>query len=215
MSRKSGKSGSSGGGGKSSGEQIVDVDPTTIYFTFSRIRPCFSCGRTIESTTEQMTKCELKPTDLPLLAVFTDGKHLYSQNNRRLYMYKQLKARGILQTVPVRLRPLPSTRRMATKYTPDKCALEATLMGEAAAAQLPPEVEDGEGDEIQSNASSEDGAGRAAPAPASAAPVAKEDGSKKKKKKKGRKGGEESEEEAGARGQTLSLEEELRALGLQ
>lgn len=106
----------------------MELDPAVVYFTFSRIRPCFSCGRTIESTLQQFLRHELTPRDLPLLAVFTDGAHYYSQNNRRLYLYKQLRACGELATVPVRLRPLPSTKRMASKYTPEKCALEATLM---------------------------------------------------------------------------------------
>lgn len=106
------------------------IDPSLIYFTFSRIRPVFSCGRTIESTRQQFLKGELRVTDLPLLSVFTDGKgHFFSQNNRRLYLYKTLREGGLLETIPVRIRPLPSTKRMSEKYTPEKCALQAKLMG--------------------------------------------------------------------------------------
>ncbi|KAL7704092.1 hypothetical protein N2W54_007953 [Lotmaria passim] len=111
-----------------SGEQIVEVDPLGIYFTFSRIRPRFSCGRTIESTLQQFRDGELQPRDLPLLAVLTNGTHYFSQNNRRLYTYKQLKREGLLDVVPVRLRPFPQTKRMENKYTPETCSLTATLM---------------------------------------------------------------------------------------
>ncbi|KAK7195565.1 hypothetical protein NESM_000484800 [Novymonas esmeraldas] len=119
-------------GSSASAERVVDVDPLAVYFTFSRIRPRFSCGRTIEETLRQLRAGELHPRDLPLLSVLTDGVHLYSQNNRRLYTYKQLKREGLLDTVPVRLRPLPQTKRMHSKYTPETCALVATLMRDTA-----------------------------------------------------------------------------------
>ncbi|XQJ30857.1 hypothetical protein NXY56_006963 [Leishmania guyanensis] len=118
--------------GPATAEQVVDIDPLLIYFTFSRIRPRFSCGRTIGSTLQQFRDGELQLRDLPLLSVLTDGAHYYSQNNRRLYTYKQLKREGLLDTVPVRLRPLPRTKRMYSKYSPQTCALAATLMRDTA-----------------------------------------------------------------------------------
>ncbi|KAG5506455.1 hypothetical protein JKF63_05958 [Porcisia hertigi] len=124
----------SGKASRSGVEQVVEVDPLLVYFTFSRIRPRFSCGRTIESTLQQFRDGELQPRDLPLLSVLTDGahQHYYSQNNRRLYMYKQLRREGFLDTLPVRLRPLPQTKRMHAKYTPETCTLNATLMRDTA-----------------------------------------------------------------------------------
>lgn len=109
---------------------VVELDPSCIYFTFSRIRPQFSCGRTIQSTLDQLLANELQPSDLPLLSVLTDGAHYYSQNNRRLYTYKKLQALGKIENIPVRLRPLPQTKRMKEKYTVEKCSLTATLMRE-------------------------------------------------------------------------------------
>ncbi|KAG5480012.1 hypothetical protein LSCM1_06432 [Leishmania martiniquensis] len=112
----------------SAAEQVVDIDPLIVHFTFSRIRPRFSCGRTIESTLQQFRDGELHPCDLPFLSVLTDGAHYYSQNNRRLYAYKQLRREGVLATIPVRLRPIPQTKRMQHKYSQEACALSATLM---------------------------------------------------------------------------------------
>lgn len=109
-------------------ETTVSIDPSVIYYTFSRICPCFSCGRTIEETKKEMESGNLSPTDLPLLLVFVDSRGDYfSQNNRRLYLYKTLREEGFLESIPVRLKPLPQTRRMAEKYSRDKCALTATL----------------------------------------------------------------------------------------
>ncbi|CAG9573161.1 conserved hypothetical protein [Leishmania major strain Friedlin] len=122
----------SGKTGSSAAEQVIHIDPLLVYFTFSRIRPHFSCGRTIESTLKQFRDGELHPRDLPLLSVLTDGAHYYSQNNRRLYVYKQLKREGLLDMLPVRLRPLPQTKRMRSKYSPQTCALNATLMRDTA-----------------------------------------------------------------------------------
>ncbi|KAG5502643.1 hypothetical protein JIQ42_05712 [Leishmania sp. Namibia] len=122
----SGKVGSSAAA--AAAEVEVEIDPLVVYFTFSRIRSRFSCGRTIERTLQQFRDGKLHPRDLPLLSVLTDGAHYYSQNNRRLYAYKQLKREGLIDTIPVRLRPLPQTKRMRGKYSQETCALNATLM---------------------------------------------------------------------------------------
>ncbi|CCW66419.1 unnamed protein product [Phytomonas sp. Hart1] len=119
---------SSGFGSKA--ESILELDPSIIYFTFSRIRPTFSCGRSIQSTLKLFQLKKMHPKDLPLISVFTDGTHYYSQNNRRLFMYKKLKEMAILNEIPVRVRALPSTKRMSNKYSPTKCSLTATLMRE-------------------------------------------------------------------------------------
>ncbi|RNF26689.1 uncharacterized protein Tco025E_01087 [Trypanosoma conorhini] len=145
---------------------IAEVDPATVYFTFSRIRPTFSCGRTIASTLDQFLRHELTPHDLPLLCVLADREgRRYSLNNRRLYLYKELRERGALTTVPVRLRQLPDTRRMREKYTPAKCALRATLKREGAAASAPQQPRSGDGGSDASGAGDGDGAGFVTRAP--------------------------------------------------
>jgi hypothetical protein len=110
--------------------QLAMVDPMPIYFTFSRIRPQFSCGRFVKDTLDELLNGTISVRDLPSIAVLTDGEHMYSLNNRRLFVFKELHKAGLLQEVPVRLRPVPQTKRMAEKYTPAKCALVATLKGQ-------------------------------------------------------------------------------------
>lgn len=110
-------------------EQWAVVDPSKVHFTFSRIRPQFSCGRTIQSTIDEIVAGKIAPKDLPSIQVLQDKDgNLFSMNNRRLFVFKQLQRLGLLESIQVRLRSVPQTKRMAQKYTPESCALEATLM---------------------------------------------------------------------------------------
>eukprot|EP00758_Cryptobia_borreli_P002995 Tbor_TRINITY_DN3444_c0_g1::TRINITY_DN3444_c0_g1_i2::g.3779::m.3779 len=111
------------------GETLTDVDPTEVYFSFSRLRPFFSCGRRVQDTIDSVINGEIKPTDLPPIAVLVDKDgYMYSLNNRRLFVFKALKAKGLMQTIPVRVRPVPQTKRMMDKYSHATCAKEARLM---------------------------------------------------------------------------------------
>ncbi len=109
---------------------LADVDPNDVFFTFSRLRPKFSCGRRVQDTLDAILKWELRAEDLPPISVLLDPAtgHLFSLNNRRLYVFKTLQAAGRLQTVPARVKPVPQTKRMRDKYTADKCAKTARLM---------------------------------------------------------------------------------------
>lgn len=50
-----------------------------------------------------------------------------SLNNRRLFMFKKLRAMGVIETIPVQLKP--ALAREKVKYTRQNCALNARLMG--------------------------------------------------------------------------------------
>ncbi|RNF07395.1 hypothetical protein TraAM80_03307 [Trypanosoma rangeli] len=179
-------------------ESIVELDPATVYFTFSRIRPTFSCGRTIVSTIDQFLRRKLTPYDLPLLCVLTDKEgRRYSLNNRRLYLYKELRERGVLETVPVRIRQLPDTRRMREKYTPEKCALHATLKREGAAASAPkPHKNEGASDDAQARGEKGDNGGDGDEAKC----VLRQEDTKPRRKRRG--------------GRATTLEEELLELSV-
>jgi hypothetical protein len=109
---------------------VVEIDPAVIYFTFSRIRPTFSCGRTIEQTLADLRSNVLKPHQLPQITLLSDGVHYYSQNNRRLYCFKQLREEGSITKITARVKMIPNTKRMDNKYTPSACSLTATLKRE-------------------------------------------------------------------------------------
>ena len=109
---------------------MIEIDPSHVYFTFSRIRPFFSCGRPIQQTLDQLLKGEIQPSDLPSISLLFDGTNYFSLNNRRLFVFKTLKSAGLIQTVIARVKPVPQTKRMKDKYTVEKCALTAKLMRE-------------------------------------------------------------------------------------
>jgi len=111
-------------------ERSASVDPHCVYFTFSRIRPKFSCGRPVAQTLADIVEGRLKFSDLPPLTLLYDRGTYFSLNNRRLYVAKELRRRGLIETVDARVKNVPQTRRMKHKYTKETCALEATLMRE-------------------------------------------------------------------------------------
>lgn len=67
----------------------------------------------------------------------------FSLNNRRLFLFKTLKERGVIDTVMVQVKP--ALERERAKYTRDRCVLRAKLMG-AGAKLGGAEGEDGEGE---------------------------------------------------------------------
>lgn len=101
-------------------------------FTHARIRPFFSgCGLSIESTLRQIVENSLSVEDLPLISVLPIRGQYYSLNNRRLYLFKALRAHGLLieygNCIAVRVKT-PLTREIS-RYSVDRCSLQAKLMG--------------------------------------------------------------------------------------
>ena len=137
---------------------LTRVNPDDVFFTFSRLRPQFSCGRRVEDTLNSILAGDLRPEDLPPIGVLLDPAtgHLFSLNNRRLYVFKALKAAGRLSTVPVRIKPVPQTKRMTTKYTAEKCAKVARLMLEREAVEALGSASAADGPEGVNSASDED-----------------------------------------------------------
>jgi len=82
----------------------------------------------VEDTLAAIETGQVEVSDLPLILVVSVGDELYSLNNRRLWVFKQLRARGFLETVRARVRPSPSSPRLAARFTPERCALEASFM---------------------------------------------------------------------------------------
>lgn len=125
MGAKKGGS-SSGGGGKGGRPQpfFTEVDPAIIYFSHARIRTTFSgCGRKVEDTLAEIMEGRLKPEALPFITVMLDratGTYC-SLNNRRLWVFKECKKRGLLEHIRVRVRTEES------RYSAETCALEAKV----------------------------------------------------------------------------------------
>lgn len=65
-----------------------------VYFTFSRVRPYFSCGKPVQETLDALAKGELDTGDLPQITLLYDGRNYFSLNNRRLFVFKTLRMAG-------------------------------------------------------------------------------------------------------------------------
>lgn len=108
----------------------------------------------MEDTLNAIRNNSLRVEDLPHINILLDPKteHMFSLNNRRLYVFKTLQGEGKLDTVPARIKTVPQTKRMKDKYTADKCVKVARLMPEREAAgspglSKPDEAAQPEGDE--------------------------------------------------------------------
>ena len=117
----------------------MDVDPALVYFTHARVRPLFSgCGRRLEDTLNALLSNSMDIDALPVITVLFGaggggGDLLFSLNNRRLWVLKELRRAGKLTTVRVRSKEaLPRERE---RYTRDRCSLTATLMGGSGSAK--------------------------------------------------------------------------------
>lgn len=126
-------------------EGFIDVDPALVYFTHARVRPLFSgCGRRLEDTLNALLSNSMDIDALPVITVLFGaggggGDLLFSLNNRRLWVLKELRRAGKLTTVRVRSKEaLPRERE---RYTRDRCSLTATLMGGSGSAKDGQETE--------------------------------------------------------------------------
>jgi hypothetical protein len=92
-------------GAKNSDE--LDIDPALVYFTFSRVRPFFSCGRPVQETLDALLSGSLSTSELPSITLLHDGTNFFSLNNRRLFVFKTLRQAGKIATVRARVKPVP------------------------------------------------------------------------------------------------------------
>jgi hypothetical protein len=153
-----------GGKAEDAKDTLVHIDPAKVRFTHSRIRPFFSgCGRRVEDTLADILEGRIRFEDLPFITVVAmDGDDVYfSLNNRRLWVIKQLKARGFLETVPVRIKPAAESRKLREKYTIERCSETAKFLyevgsgrGEAGAGAEAEDVDDEEEEEDEGEAGS-------------------------------------------------------------
>jgi hypothetical protein len=133
--------GNGGGRGVAPNASLIEahVSPAQVRFAHARIKPVFSgCGRRLEDTLADLRAGTTRVEDLPPITVLThpgDGEEgwLFSLNNRRLWVFKQLHAEGHLETVRVRMRPVKPHE--AERYTVERCALHARLVANAGAAR--------------------------------------------------------------------------------
>jgi hypothetical protein len=87
------------------GISMQQLDPEVIYFTHSKIRKRFSgCNKLLAETLQEVLEGRTPLSAIPRIRVIHDGNRYYSMNNRRLWLFKELKRAGYLTLVDVEVR---------------------------------------------------------------------------------------------------------------
>ena len=143
--KKSAGSSSSSSSSSNSKDTIVDIDPSCIRFTHARIRPYFTgCGRKVEDTLADIIGGKMSVYDLPKITVILNEGTYFSLNNRRLYVLKELRSRGLLRGDTIGARVKVALEREKERYTADRCSFVAKIMREGA-------IEKADDDEVDEN----------------------------------------------------------------
>jgi len=119
-----------------------DLDVSLIYFTHARVRPFFSgCGRRLEDTLDMIWCGDMSLDKLPQITILFNTMHdgqvyYFSLNNRRLWVLKELHARGYFEGKLHTVRLKEALPRERERYTIDRCSLTAKIMKEGALSSL-------------------------------------------------------------------------------
>ena len=112
-------------------DTFIDIDPISIRFTHARIRPYFTgCGRRVEDTLADIIGGRLSIYDLPKITVILNEGTYFSLNNRRLYVLKELRSRGLLEGNTIGARVKVALEREKARYKESNCSLVAKIMRE-------------------------------------------------------------------------------------
>lgn len=66
----------------------ITANPHRILYTNPTILDCFCCGRTVESTTMELTSGTISPKDIPPIRVFQRDGKLLTLDHRRLFAFR-------------------------------------------------------------------------------------------------------------------------------
>jgi len=103
------------------------IKPSDIYFTHSIISYKFTgCGKLLDETLNEIINGITSIEDIPKIKVFYTCQNgivkYFSENNRRLWLFKNLERLGLLDTVSVRIEKTNNK-----KYIKNTYALEAKV----------------------------------------------------------------------------------------
>lgn len=81
--------------------ELIYANPHEVFFTCPRIIDRFSCGRSLESTIQDLSSGSLAPEDIPLIRVVRRKGRLQTLDHRRLYAFRA--ALPLETKIPVKL----------------------------------------------------------------------------------------------------------------
>lgn len=93
----------------------ITLSPTDIRFMHNNIDSRFRNGNYVNDTIEKIAKGLLRVEALPKISVLTLRGAYFTLGNRRLYVYRVLHHRGLLDRVQVKL--IPTSRFQPRKFT--------------------------------------------------------------------------------------------------
>lgn len=98
------------------------IKPSDIYFTHSTICYKFTgCGKLLDETLNEIITGVTRIEDIPKIKVFYTCQNgivkYFSENNRRLWLFKKLQGLGLLDTVNVRIEPTNNKKYIKNIYS--------------------------------------------------------------------------------------------------
>ena len=86
--------------------EIIELAPSKIRFMQNTINNQFTEGDSVNETISKIENGVMDIYDLPKIRVVRKDGFYYAFDNRRLYVYRVLHFRGLLEKVQVKLAPL-------------------------------------------------------------------------------------------------------------
>ena len=83
----------------------IALSPCEIRFMHHSINENFGDGRSINATIERITRGEMTVNAIPKIRVVKMNKSYFTFDNRRLYVYRVLHHRGLLDKINVLVAP--------------------------------------------------------------------------------------------------------------
>lgn len=98
------------------------LKPSQIYFSHIKISSNFTgCGNPLAETLQDLIDGKITVENIPKIKVYyfqtSDGIKYLSENNRRLWVFKQLESMNLIDNVSVRLEKSSNKKHQTNQYS--------------------------------------------------------------------------------------------------
>ena len=96
----------------------INIKPSEIYFSHSKINPRFTgCKKLISESLTEITTGATKISAIPKIKLYVAGDRYISENNRRLFLFKELEKLGLLETITCRVVKAKNPKMFTNTYS--------------------------------------------------------------------------------------------------
>jgi hypothetical protein len=100
----------------------TQLKPSQIFFSHTKISSRFTgCSKKLTETLHELIDCKTSIDTIPKIKVFywqvNDKTKYLSENNRRLWVFKQLESKGLLNQISVRLVKSTKPKHIINTYS--------------------------------------------------------------------------------------------------